>query len=130
MSGMTPLDIPAAPRRTRPLVVFLIGALIVALLGAAVLVTLLVTSEQTPAPVAGTSAAGVPVIQNIPRPNAACTPAAGRKLGAGDDLSSIDFFGYVDGQQKEMIVGQALSLAIAGHKVEYVWYCPLRSQWH
>lgn len=129
MSGMTPLDIPTAPRRTRPLVVVLLAALVVALLGAAVLVTLLVTSEQTPTPAAG-NAAAVPVIQNIPRPNAACTPAAGRKLGAGDDLSSIDFFGYVDGQQKEMIVGQALSLAIAGHKVEYVWYCPLRSQWH
>ncbi len=28
-----------------------------------------------------------------------------------------------------MLVGNAMSLQINGHKVEYVWYCPLRSQW-
>jgi hypothetical protein len=118
-----------APRRVRPLIVALVIAVVLALVGAAVVVTLLVTSSKSPTPAAANAAPAVPVIQNIPRPNVACAPAADRKLRSGDDLSSIDFFGYVDGQQKEMIVGQALSLAIDGHKVEYVWYCPLRSQW-
>ena len=80
-------------------------------------------------PASPTAAANVPVISNIPQPNPACTPASQRKLGFNDDLTTIDMFGYIDGQQKEMLVGQAMQQQIAGHKVEYVWYCPLRSQW-
>jgi hypothetical protein len=129
MSGMTPPGT-LPQRRTRPLVVALLVAIVVALIAAAVIVTLIVTRTSTPATTGASAAANVPVIANIAQPNAACTPAAGRKLKAGDDLSSILFFGYIDGQQKEMIVGNAMSQQIAGHKVEYVWYCPLRSQWH
>lgn len=129
MSDMT-LPGTLAPRRVRPLVVALAVAIAVALIATAVIVTLLVTSKKTSTSASGNSAAAPPVIASIPRPDAACTPAADRKLGPGDDLSSILFVGYIDGQRKEMIVGQALSQAVAGHKVEYVWYCPLRSQWH
>lgn len=81
-------------------------------------------------PAATGGSTSVPVISNIPRPNAACTPAGDRKLTTDADLNSTLFFGYIDGAQTEMLVSKALMLAINGHKVEYVWYCPLRSQWH
>jgi hypothetical protein len=96
-------------------------------LAAALLAALAGCSSTAAAPKPTSTPA--PVISNIPRPNAACTPAGDRKLSFGDDLSEILFFGYIDGKQVEMLVGNAMNQAIAGHKVEYVWYCPLRSKW-
>lgn len=114
------------PRRSRALVVGLVAAALVLIVGTAA-GTYLLTRPSSSSPAA---AASVPVLSNIPQPNPACTPAADRKLGPGDDLSSILFVGYVDGKQQERVVNEVMVQAIAGHKVEYVWYCPLRSQWH
>ena len=116
---------PPRRRRTGLVVGLALAALVLA--GGTAAGTYLLTRPTSPGPAA--AAANAPVLSNIARPNPACTPAADRKLGPGDDLSSILFVGYIDGQQKEMVVGQVLSLALAGHKVDYVWYCPLRSQW-
>jgi hypothetical protein len=114
---------PAArpPRRRRPV---LIAAVAVAVLvAAAVLITLALTNRGS-AP-----AADVPKIANIARPNVACTPAADRKIGLGEDISGILWVGWMDGKQTEMPLGQAMAQRIAGHTVEDAWYCPPRSQW-
>lgn len=76
------------------------------------------------------TASAVPVISNIPRPNAACVPADRQAIdSAGNDLNSRLFFGFVDGEQKEMPLGQALNAQINGHKVQYAWVCPSRAEW-
>lgn len=121
-------DFPPVPprrRRTGLVVVLVLAALVV--IGGTAAGTYLLTRPSGPAPAA---AASVPVLSNIPQPNPACTPAADRKLGPGDNLSSILFVGYVDGRQQERVVNEVMVLALSGHKIEYVWYCPLRSQWH
>lgn len=116
---------PPARKRYTELIIGLIAAIVAALIGVGALLYILgQRSSATPA-----TEPSVPVVGNIPRPNQACTLAADRKLTAGDDLSSILVFGYVDGRQTEMLAGNSLSLQIDGHKVERIWYCPLRSQW-
>ncbi len=76
------------------------------------------------------TASAVPVVSNIPRPNAACVPADKQTLNAaGNDLNERLMFGYIDGEQKELLLGKAMEQQLNGHKVEYAWVCPLRSQW-
>jgi hypothetical protein len=95
-----------------------------ALLPAAVLLAALAGCSHPPAK------PPVPVISNIPQPNAACTPGDGNKVGLHDDLSQILFIGWIDGKQVEMLMSQVAPLALDGHKVEYAWFCPPRSKWH
>lgn len=125
---MTPLEPHAPPNKrhafSRPITVVIVG-LFVLCVALAVLITALVRGRPTKASVTPV----VPTIENISRPNAACTPAADRKLGLGDDLSRIQWFGWLDGKQTDMPVGQALSLRISGHDVRDAWYCPPRADW-
>lgn len=75
------------------------------------------------------AAAPTPEISHIPRPNPVCVAANDQKLGPDADLSGKLFFGYIDGEQKEMPLGQALSMAVSGHKIQPVWVCPSRAEW-
>lgn len=122
MAVTTPELAPTRPKRN--LTIIVVAAIgVIALVAAAVAITLTVTKNgQAAKPT-------VPVIDNIPQPNPACTPAADRKLGLGDDLSKIYWVGWLDGKQADMPVGQALSQRIAGHDVRDVWYCPPRADW-
>lgn len=97
------------------------GALV--LVAATAAISFALTRPDKPA------APAVPSIENIKRPNVACTPAADRKLSLGDDLSQIQWFGWMDGKQMDMPVGQALAQRIAGHSVRDAWYCPPRADW-
>lgn len=122
LTGMTSPFQP--PKRYTGIIIGLVAAILLA--SAGILAVVFYLDKRTEV---ASTATPVPVISNISRPNAACTPAADRKLTASDDLTSILFIGYIDGKQTELLVGTAMGLQINGHKVEYVWYCPLRSQW-
>jgi hypothetical protein len=114
---------PRPKRNTTLIVAAAIGVIV--LVAAAVVITLAATKSGR----AAKPAANVPVVENIPQPNPKCTPAADRKLGFGDDLSKIYWFGWMDGKQADMPVGQALAQRIAGHEVRDAWYCPPRADW-
>lgn len=112
------------PRKSR--MPWIIGGLIVVVLALAGTVAVLLMDRGTTSKPA---AAAVPSIENIPQPNWLCTPAADRKITATDDVSKIQWFGWLDGKQADMPVVQALSLRIQGHQVTDAWYCPPRSDW-
>lgn len=126
MAVTTPEHIPApvAPKKRRTMPLIVAGA--IALVAVTVAITFAATrGGQAAKP----TAAAVPVVENIPRPNVACTPAADKKLGFGDDLSKIQWFGWLDGKQVDMPVGQVLAQRLAGHEVRDAWYCPPRADW-
>jgi hypothetical protein len=81
------------------------------------------TSAPAPAPPAA------PAGEKIPQPNAACTPADDRKITPGADLTKILWFGWVDGKQAEMPLGQALTQRTSGRHLRDAWYCPPRADW-
>jgi hypothetical protein len=83
------------------------------------------SSASAPAPAPPTAPAG----ENIPQPNAACTPADDRKITPGADLTKILWFGWVDGKQAEMPLSQALTQRTSGRHLRDAWYCPPRADW-
>lgn len=108
--------------KPRNVILSWIAALLLVAVGFATVILFITRSDGKPA-------ADVPKIANIARPNAACTPAADRKIGLGEDLTATLWVGWMDGKQTEMPLNQAMAQRIAGHKVEDAWLCPPRSQW-
>jgi hypothetical protein len=109
----------------KPRTIIALAAGAAVLVAVAVITTLALTRPSGADP----SKPDVPKIANISRPNVACTPAADRKIGLGDDISGILWVGWMDGKQTEMPLNQAMAQRIAGHTVQDAWYCPPRSQW-
>jgi hypothetical protein len=122
--SQTPLAPAPKKRRTGLIVGLVIGAVVLVATATAVSVAL-----TRPSAGVKSSSPTVPVVETIPRPNAACIPAADRKISLGEDLTKVQWFGWLDGKQVDLPLSQVLAQRVAGHDVRDAWYCPPRANW-